>query len=338
MHRWLIVLAIVALPHGYTLAQSRAVTLEIVVGANDEIGIEQKILEKLESIGADNLKISRGNTSTAVGIEELQGTGVISVKVTGVYQNRNLILPGGKFALADASGISAHLQKIRDDGAQTALADKLAFGMTSEQLVALNETLSVPLTNSTSEWSVANLIAVAEKKTSNRFLISKDVAAIVEQAGVISDELKGVSTGTALAITLRPHGLVLMPRRLQGQAIEIQIVKAADAKEFWPIGWPNEGLLKEVAPSLLERLDVEIRDFKLGDTLKALQMRVNIPIYVDRNSLAEKEIELNEVLVTYVKKRAEYLAIFKKIVSQSRPALMIELRVDEAGKPFLWLF
>jgi hypothetical protein len=319
-------------------AQKRSVSLEIIVGIKEEVGIEQRIMTNLEKVGADNLKISRGDPQNAVNIREIEGAATSTIKVTGVYSNRKIFLPGGGFAWTDSTGIADLIQRLRDDGANTALAEKLAFGLTAEQLVAMNEELSVEIAEPTNQQGLAAFVDQVQSSIRSKIVMDKDVASILNESGPVQDDLKGLSAGTALAAALRPYGLVLVPRRQQGGAVELAIMTSRSAREFWPIGWPPEGLIREVAPSLLERLDVEIRDFTLSDTLVALQKRVKLPLLVDRNSLAEKEVELDQVIVTYVKKQAEYLMIFKKIAAQSKPPLSVELRVDEAGKAFLWVY
>ena len=49
-----------------------------------------------------------------------------------------LKLPGGSFSIRDKAGIRELLTRLRDDGAQVAMAEKKAFGLTSEQLVTLH--------------------------------------------------------------------------------------------------------------------------------------------------------------------------------------------------------
>ncbi|MEZ6093573.1 MAG: hypothetical protein R3C03_04950 [Pirellulaceae bacterium] len=61
-------------------------------------------------------------------------------------------------------------------------------------------------------------------------------------------------------------------------------------------------------------------------------------MFVDHNSLAEKEVVLDDVVVSLVKKNQMYLSILEKLCSQSKPRLRPELRLDESGKPFLWVY
>ena len=53
----------------------------------------------------------------------------------------------------------------------------------------------------------------------------------------IDDELEDVSSGTALAILLRPAGLVLEPIRPSGGTLHYRIGKPRAGHEAWPAGW-----------------------------------------------------------------------------------------------------
>jgi hypothetical protein len=160
----------------------------------------------------------------------------------------------------------------------------------------------------------------------------------IEAYGIFTDELKGLSTGTALAAAIRPAGLVLVPRREQGKAVELTIQKATDADEHWPIGWPIDEPVSTIEPKLFQRRDVEIRDFFLKDGVAAVAAIAQIPVLYDWNSLARKEVNPAAVKVTYVKKQSTYYITIVDMLKQAKPKLAVEVRLDENAKPFLWIY
>ncbi|MFM8399782.1 MAG: hypothetical protein ACKOAH_18305, partial [Pirellula sp.] len=123
--------------------QSRLVELHLVASAAGELGAQQDWAELLETVGADRVQISSIRKPGEAGIEELQSGKTIVVRVNGVIAGGNLSLPGARFSRSDVAGIRNYIQKLRDDGSKVALAEKKAFGLTSEQLVELNQELSV---------------------------------------------------------------------------------------------------------------------------------------------------------------------------------------------------
>jgi hypothetical protein len=144
-----------------------------------------------------------------------------------------------------------------------------------------------------------------------------------------------VSSGTALAAMLRPAGLVLTPEQPAGQSLGYRISKSAAGRESWPIGWNPQEPARKVLPELFEFLNVEIEEIPLSDALDAIGGRLKVPLLLDRNALALHNIDPNKVEVSVPSKRLTYIQILQKVLFKSR--LKHEVRVDEAGKPFLWI-
>jgi hypothetical protein len=318
--------------------QTRILRLEVVVGADEELGLEQEIMTNLEKVGADHLKISKAVDPPLPKVEEIVNGQVVSVRITAVAQGRNIFFSTAKFSRNDIAGISDYLKKIRDDGSKVALAEKKAFGLTSEQLVALSEDLGQPYAESTVDASVESVVNKISAAIKAPVMMDPELKQSLAAGGPVRDELKGLAYGTVLAASLRPLGLVVVPSRIQGKPIELKIIPGKSATEFWPVGWPHEGNLSEIAPKLYERLDINIRDFVLADAISALQKRMGLPILLDYNSLAEKEVDLQTAIVTYERKKSPHFMTLDKLLGQTKPALKVEVRIDEAGQPFLWIF
>ena len=153
----------------------------------------------------------------------------------------------------------------------------------------------------------------------------------------VAEELNGVSAGTALAVVLRPLGLVWQPRRLPGKPLELMIVDSQESLENWPIGWPLERPPVQIEPRLFERLQLEIRGYPLGDALDAIEKRTGVSFFYDHNSLARAGVELKKTKVTLIQDKASFMVAIDKLLRQCKPQLIDELRVDENGKPFLWI-
>ena len=110
----------------------RVIYLEISADARARVGAQQQWLEMLQGGGADR-GVARTLRDGRVGIEETDMTNATVIKVSGVIAGNRLKLPGGSFSIRDKAGIRELLTRLRDDGAQVAMAEKKAFGLTSEQ-------------------------------------------------------------------------------------------------------------------------------------------------------------------------------------------------------------
>lgn len=339
--RFLLAVLAIALPNAASIAaqtpsQSRHIELTIQVDARAAIGTQQRWMQALAQVGADRVVVKTGSAKSP-SIEEDRLSSSTVVIVTGIADGNRLKLPGKSFAITDKSGIRAFLEELRADGAEVTLAEKKAFGLTSKQLVSLHETLQTPVSVSTRGANAGQVFSKIANNLNSNFTL--DTAAKRALAGdeTIAEELHGLSSGTVLAAIIRPLGLVLQPQRPQGGTVEIRVVKTESAKDNWPVGWPINRPPVQIAPKMFERLELEIRGFPLTDVMNAIQKRTGMPFLYDHNALAREGIELSETKVTLVREKVSYMVAVGKLLNQTRPRLIEELRVDENGKPFLWI-
>lgn len=317
-------------------AKRRMVYLEVSADARAMVGTQQKWLEMLQGVGADKVLSKTSRTGTP-GIEETELTNSTIIRVTGFIVGNQLRLPGGKFTIRDKAGIRTLLQKLRDDGAKVALAEKKAFGLTSEQLVGLHGKLAKTVEFNTKDQPVGDVVGNLIKQAGLRFVLDQTARAAVNGQQTVVEEFKGMSVGTALAAVVRPLGVVVEPRREQGKSLEIHILDSRSSKENWPIGWPVDKPPISAAPDLFQEIPIEIRNFPLANVLDAIEKKSGVPFLYDHNSLARQGVELADVKVSLVEKKVALLVAVSRLLKQSKPKLSYEVRADENGKPFLWI-
>lgn len=314
----------------------RRVYLEISADARAMVGTQQKWMEMLQAAGADQVVAKTSKTGVPT-VEETELASSTIVRVTGFIVGNKLVLPGGKFTINDRAGIRSLLQKLRDDGAKVALAEKKAFGLTSEQLVGLHQRFARKVEFSTQDQVVGDVVNRLIRQSGMSFTMDRRSRAAIAGNEKVLEELEGMSTGMALAAIVRPLGIVIEPKREQGQALEIHLLDSRASDESWPIGWPIDRPPVAVAPDLFGKIPVEIRNFPLKSVLDAIQRKSGIPFYYDHNSLAREGIELQDVKVTLENKRIALLVAVSRLLRQTEPPLSYEVRVDENSKPFLWI-
>ena len=335
---WLGLLTISLLPQlcfSQQSSQRRLINLSVSVSGRAPVGTHQKWLQMLQDVGADRVA-SRTDISEPA-VEEVKASSVTMIQVTGIIDRKKLHLPGGSFSITDKAGIRALLKRLRDDGADVALAEKKAFGLTAEQLVGLHETLSRKVEFKTAGQKSDDVIKKIARQTGLSFEFDAAARAAMSGEEKVADEVNGISAGTALATVLRPLGLVLEPQRPQGQKLTMRVVDSRASKENWPIGWPIERVPVQVVPQMFDTLPIEIRGFPMKTALDAIQKRAEIPYYYDLNALAREGIELDKVKVALSSKKISLMSATTKLLRQSKPQLWEEVRVDENGTPFLWI-
>lgn len=143
--------------------------------------------------------------------------------------------------------------------------------------------------------------------------------------------------GAALAYLLRPAGLAFAPRiAKRGKKIEYFVHKPVAGRTPWPVGWPPEVKASDLVPDLMEKLnEIEIEENPLAGTLAAIGERLDTPVLYDHAALARQGVDPYATKVSLEGKEWWYGKIIEKILFKAR--LKGEWRVDDAGKPLLWV-
>ncbi len=325
----------------FVASQISAATIELqlITQPGFPLGGERRWVEALSRAGIDGVRINSGRGGEEGGIKNVGTERSPRYQVFGILTSKNqLRLPGGTFSLSNIGGIRSWAEKLKADGTDGLFTPKGAFGLTGKQLLAVHEGLSTQIPFSTKGEKSNEVIARIIRLIPIGIKVHASAKEGLASDEIVLDELAGVSTGTALAASLRPLGLVLVPHRPQGGSVTLWISDARVAKEVWPVGWPPEKSPADTFPKLYEFLTVEIgQDYKLTDALDAIQQKIAAPLLYDHNNMARYGVELSEVRVSLPEQRTYYKKVFDRLLGQSKPRLTNEIRVDESGQPFLWI-
>jgi hypothetical protein len=313
-------------------AQEVRVSLDLITESGLSPEESRDWLKMLEGLDLSGVRLRSATGGEKI---ELQKSGS-GYRVTGaISADGRLHLPGGKFRKDDRAGVARWLQKLRTGGEEGLTTKTGAFGLLPRQLVEVHDSLAAKVTFSTAggrpKEVVEKIVAGVPWK------VKIDSAAETALGGdeTVSEDLIGLSSGTALAAVLRPLGLVLTIDRSERGEPFLRIADSRAVKEHWPIGWPPKKPARETLPDLYKFLNVEVKDTPVGEALEAVRGRLNVPLIVDQNSLARQGINLATTKVTLPKTNTFYSAILERLLFQAK--LKYELRVDEADQPFLWV-
>lgn len=314
----------------------RIVELEVKM-AGAASGDHQQWAEILADVGADRVRMtSAENAKPSAAESEFSGQTIVTV-IGVLERSGKLTLPGGVFTRQDGGKIRELISKLRADGPQVTLSQKLAFGLTAEQLVGLSDILAADAEFETKDQRIGIVVTRIQEAIEIPLIIDPKVRAKLAGSDAVAEEMKGLSLGTVLAAAIRPLGLVAVPTRPTGKTVELSIVDTRSADEHWPIGWPSELSPAKTAPKMFERFNFELNQAPLPAALAAIEQKTGVPMLFDHNSFAREGADLSKVKVTFNKKKQTYFATVDDLLAQARPRLRLELRVDEAQRPFLWI-
>lgn len=326
------------------------VELEIVTERGVQITAPHEWLQLLTAIGITDVRI-RGRQpgdeikATNRGTAESPRYLVLGMLTAG---NR-LQLPGGSFSRGDRVALHDYFERLADDGAESLTAPRGRFGLTLKELETVTTELAQPIDFKTAEQPPLTVVERLRANIGTPIALDPIAEKTLRAAKPVADELQELTTGTGLAILLRRDGLVLRPEKTRGQPLTLRVLPGGedalsqntlgrtDDVEIanWPIGWEPQQIPARTAPALFEPRNAEIDGFSLAETLAAMGPRLKTPLFLDHAALAEKRIDPAAIQVRLARTRANYKRILDRILSQAR--LHSQLRVDDAGTPFLWV-
>ena len=247
-----------------------------------------------------------------------------------------------------------------DDLAQNGPPDKrpklVAFGLTAEQYDRVKKDLAAPVGFSTAGLARRDAVERIAGKLSFPLRLEDTLLPSPETgegpgvradpgktpklsqtpgADKIEDELSGLSAGAALACLLCAADYLLVPQ-VVGKQIKYSVLKAqSDVKEFWPVGRPPQAPPPEVLPGLFEFLNVNVQSIPAATVLDTIGKRLKTPVLYDRAALAKYKIDPAKAKVSFPRAATNYSMALDRMLFPV--GLQLEIRVDDAGKPFLWV-
>ena len=162
-----------------------------------------------------------------------------------------LVVPGGQFTVNDGPRIAKWMRELANNGVEGVTTAKSAFGLTKTQLEQVTSDLTRPLESSTKGIKATEVAKTLVTGLKLKTTVHDDVKGALAEDDPVRDELRGLSSGTALAAVLRPAGAVLRPTKPEGGELGYRIEPSAANTESWPVGWPSEAQLRSSLPSCL---------------------------------------------------------------------------------------
>jgi hypothetical protein len=316
-------------------AAEAIVEMELATDNGLPVNTTQEWYRLLVDLKVGNLRIHSAPNAQEPSIKVLGTAGSPVYHVYARLTSRGeLLVPGGRFSVRDASKLSQWLTNLKANGPQNSATKNAGpFGLSREQLAQAHAALAQPLGFATRGLPCAK--AIAQLRLRIKLPLTFETPGNEGAAGQepITEELQSLSCGTALAYLLRAAGLGLAPRLGAQGKLELVVRRAGRDAEVWPVGWPP-GAARPL-PALFEFITTAIDDVTLAEALAAIEERLAAPVLFDRYALVRFGIDPAAVRVTLPETKTSYAQILTKLLSKAQ--LRYELRIDEAGKPLLWV-
>jgi hypothetical protein len=330
-------------------AQAAApVEVELATESGMQITAPQQWLQLLTGMGIDDVRI---RSATAGDQPQLENRGTDArprYHVIGILSAGEVLrLPGGTFRAADRAKLKDYFVRLAAEGAEGTTAALGALGLTAKQLAAVHADLAQSTDFTTKGQSPRAVVDRLQKKFALQISPDGDADRMLRNADAVTDEMQGLTAGTGLAMILRAYGLALRPEKTLGQPVVYRVTPialnvdgdrqpdTAKQPESWPIGAESKKTPREFAPILMESLNVEIDGYTLAEAIDAIGPRLKIPIYWDHFAMMSAKIDPATIKVSVPKTRTYYKRVLDRVLAEAH--LAAQLRVDEAGTPFIWI-
>lgn len=295
----------------------------------------QEWTRALGEAGAGSVRVRHQANPPSPTIQTQNVSGQKTYTVLGTIEaNGQITLPGDRFEPGEAKRLAEWLDDIAKLGPPGEREPIDRFGLPESVSKQVATDLGIPLTFGTDGSSRAAILLQIDQATRFPVLVSKEILATLDK-DPLTEDLKGLASGTVLAYLIEPFGLGLFPDKDKDDRIVYQIAERSSRDvEPWPIGLKPENRLKSL-PELFKTRNINIDRIPIAKVLDAISKRLEVPVLIDRAALARQRIDLDTTPVSLPDARTNFDRALGSMTSQAK--LKYELRIDDAGRPFFWI-
>ena len=125
------------------------------------------------------------------------------------------------------------------------------------------------------------------------------------------------------------------PAALVEEEIELVIQPLTDISDPWPVGWDldKETRRGDLAPNLFKMVPVKFDNIPVQAVLDEIASVTGIPVVVNHYLAKQKEINLDEITLSYPSRKAAWISVINSAAARNR--MKQELRLDEQSHPFV---
>lgn len=308
-------------------AADPAVELNIIPSSRASVSAGQEWARALARLKSARVRIASGQSPKP----DVRRTASL-IRVTAVIDSGNLlVVPGGRFSTRQVSGLQAWIDQLRTSSGKPAANDR--FGLSTEQLKRVHESLKQVVRFSTLDKSASEMLARISRRVGHSIRISKQHRLALD-ATKVTHELEGMTGGTAMAMILRSAELVFVPQ-VSGSKIQLVVASENAVPAGWPVGWESKLSRQELVPKIFDMLEIEIEAQPITNVVAAVEGRLETPFFWDEALFEAAKTDPESVKVSVPPTRMSYSNLLKRAFFQAK--MTSTLRIDDRGKAFYWV-
>lgn len=314
------------------------VEVKLLVGTDGGALHSQRWLKVLEALDV-SLQIVKAELDEVPAVRERTvGTLRYVTAIGTLDRSGNISFPGRLFTASDGARLKEWIEELRTYGAQGSPEGQELWGLSKEQFGLVFESLEKIVDTELMGQPIR--VAVSRLPLSEQYPIQWSQAAtdtlnVKSAPGTVRQEVRGFSTGTALAIALNDCGLCFRPRRTAEGTLGLLIDPVSLHRDFWNVGWPLQKQRIKAAPKFFAITTIELDDVTLGDVFGAVSELSETPVMIDYAALDAHQIDPTTLKVSFKRAQTSWSLALKQMVVPQK--LSREIWQDEAGRTFVWI-
>lgn len=244
-----------------------------------------------------------------------------------------------KFDIQSTKPLTLALEEIQRHGAMGPPEGRPTWGLTDEQFKEVTRLLGTPVENPVELQSSILAVESVGLPTNMRM---KFTAAAREQAlaqrpesAPETLELQGFTKGSAIAMILAQYGLGFRPKYVGPGHYDMEIDRGNESSNLWPIGWKPEQSFSEILPAYFRAIPLDVEEVEVSSLVGAISDKLGVSDFSSAHELTAKGLDVNTLKYTRKNDRISPARLLTAVGDKLE--LGFDVRVDEAGKMFLWV-
>jgi hypothetical protein len=273
-------------------------------------------------------------------IEDQDRDDILSTRVVAAMTAEGSIRIGTqKFDTETTQPLIQALEEIRKHGANGPPDSSPTWGLTDDQFKEVVQLLATPVENpvelQSSVLAIESIGLPASMKMKFTDAAREQTQGKRTSSALEKIELQGFTKGSAIAIVLSQYGLGFRPRYIAPGRFDIEIDRGDESSNMWPVGWKPEQSFSEILPAYFRAIPLDVEDVNINALVGAISEKIVVPHFSSAHALKVKGLDIEALKYTRKNDRISPARLLTAIGDKMH--LGFDIRVDEAGKMFLWI-
>lgn len=321
-------------------ARRRTLDVEVLIQSQPSYRIKSQEWGRVFQELGYSVKFREPRAGEAPRVEDQDRENALATHVVAAMEaNGSIRIGSQKFDIDRTQPLVLALEEIRRHGAKGPPNSSPTWGLTDEQFKEVTRMLGQPVGKPVELQS--SILAIESVGLPGNMRMKFTDAARQQalakrpETAPESMDLQGFTKGSAIAIILAQYGLGFRPKFVALGNYDLEIDLGNESSNLWPIGWRPEQSFSEILPAYFRAIPLDVEDVEVQALTGAIADKLGIPHFSSAYALKSKSLDIHSLKYTRKDDRISPARLLTAI--GDKLDLGFDIRVDEAGKMFLWV-